>query len=947
MSKFQSPISRLFALDRKFLNLFCFLLVLTFLSCTANAERPSKRLLSRFLSSSNTRCMAEIDSDQLIGSYNAKVLDINPFNINMTDTWNVNCFYNQTCFAAQNFDFGGFSYTPRTINFTASKLPGVWKCLGTTKVLIADNLDLVADSVNDLVLNLTDIFTDILSFREQLIVEINQFLIDFNTSTTGLSQQAIQKIIVELNNTNSDLALEFEQILANAFNIFIGRYLQQVANDFLYFNNKLQNVVQVVNGDIQTNEAALVSANQSLVEENIQKLTSQYSDMAAAFVAEFAKYQQVEDNFTDIISDLLNTQIVQKFNFSDNNVTLAVRGFLWNIIQNKRNLVNNTKSLFTTQFEKYKSDLNNMVANQSAELNSSLAQLQALLGISGNSNNSSNAGNSSNTSNSSNSNNSNISGISGNSSNSNDTSNSSNSSNSNNTNISGISGNSSNSSNASNSSNSSNTSNASNSSNSNSSSNSFQSVNSLFTNSSKIHALLVWNKTINALQSLNDIATAAFADALNQFQTLFTEFVSNLEEIQTAVNSTFDGNYTLLTSKVEEFIVQITSICDLKLQQIWIDVVTIVNLLTNSLKNVLNTDYVLSNAEQKRLTQFNFFEVNFANVLEKLVKLKILINSTITNLTQEIEQSNALIINSTGLNTSIVTTQIIQNLTLIINKTTIENLAIQLKIDQNLAQAESLLGIGSGASSVNVTEFLTDLYDFALVHLNQQFEIIKAIVRNNFTNLTTFEANESAILESRFSNCGTDSSNKLQGLPAHFAENKTFVLTNFSQHDIINQLIYQFNFSMDLNGSYGAVRNELGAAIFFELSPEISISIDFEERLREFSFLRFNGSTNASGSGNISNVLSLALILLTDDEFVESSIVRTNLSEFSANIETRQQFISVNTTESCDNVTKVCQNDTTYGWDDAIVNKKNVSVPKQDITSYVLVKNVNISELLN
>ena len=861
MSKFQSPISRVFALDRKFLNLFCFLLVLHCLSCTVNAERPSKRLLSRFLSSSNSRCLAEIDSDQLIGSYNATVLDINPFNIKMTDIFKVDCFYNQTCFSVQHFDFGGFTYTPKTINFTASKLPGVWKSLGTAKVLIADNLDLVADSVNDLVLNLTDIFTDMLSFREQFIVEINQFLIEFNNSVTGLSQQVIQKIIVELNNTNSDLALEFEQILANAFSIFIGRYLQQVANDFLYFNNKLQNIVQVVNGDINTNQAALASANQSLVEENIQKLSSQYSDMADAFVAEFAKYQQVEDNYTSIISDLLNTQIVQKFNFSDNNVTFAVRNFLWNIIQNKRNLVNNTKSLFTAQFEKYKSDLNNQVASQNAELNSSLAQLQASLG--------------------------------------------------------------------------------------NSSNSSSSSVNSLFANSSNIDALLVWNNTINALQSLNDIATAAFSDALNQFQTIFIEFVSNLEQIQTAVNSTFDGNYTLLIGKVEDFIVNITSISDQRFQQIWIDLTTIVNLLTNSIKNVLNTEYVLSDVEQKRLTQFNLFEGNFAGVLEKLVKLKILINDTIANLTQEISLSNQLTINSTGLNTSIVTNEIIQNITLIINMTSINNLSIQLNINQNLAQAESFLGIGeSGASSVNVTEFLTDLYDFALIHLNQQFEIIKAIVTNNFTNLTTFQANESAILESRFSDMAIGDSNDLTGLPAHFVQSETFVFANFSQHDIINQMTYVFNFSMNLNGSYGAVHNESGAAIFFELSPEISISIEFEERLREFSFLSFNGSTNASGSGNISNVLSLGLIFLTDDEFIEFTIVDTKLSEFSANIETRQQFISVNTTESCDNVTNVCQNETTYGWDDAIVNKKNVSVPKQEITS-LLGKIVNISELLN
>ena len=279
--------------------------------------------------------------------------------------------------------------------------------------------------------------------------------------------------------------------------------------------------------------------------------------------------------------------------------------------------------------------------------------------------------------------------------------------------------------------------------------------------------------------------------------------------------------------------------------------------------------------------------------------------------------------------------------------TDVDYIAVQLNIYEMLAQGESFLGIGSGASSVNATQFLTDLLTFSVSSLNQQFEIINALVHSNFSGLTTFQANETAILESRFAGCALGGPNNLTGLPANFSENKTFLLTNLSDHDLINIETYEFDFAMTLNGSYGAIQNGSVGALYFVLEPEISIAIKLHEHLREFSFLRFNASAEASGSGNVSNVLTIALITSSDEEYVEASILQTELSEFYSDVRTEQQFLSVNITQVCDNTTNVCQNMTSYAWDNVIMNEKNLTVPSQEFTTYPVYFALNITELLN
>jgi hypothetical protein len=869
------------------------------------------------------------------------VLDFSPFNLEITDTMAIDCFYNSTCLMSQNITVGDYNYSAPTFNFTAEYLPQVWLGLGTAQVLLLDNLDNMTDTLTYLINNITDIYNQIFSFKANFVEEINQFLIDYNNSnitTSGLSPQVIQEIIVELNNTNSALAQEFDQILNNAFNILSGEDLQQVASDYLFFSNQLQNIVQVVQNEIQTKEAALATANSNEIMNSIQMLSANYTLLGQNFTTEFNKYQQVQDNYTNIINNLLQTQIVNKFNFTDPSVTTAVQQFLFNIIQTQTNLVNNTWTQFIAQFQKYSGDLNGTIINETILLNASLQNFSAYI-----------------TANSTNAN---------------------------------------------------------------------ANVDSIFTNSSEMQALFVWNHTITPVQTLNVMATAAFADALNQFQADFLIFISTIEgnsssNASTVTNATFDSNYTILVTQIMNFTSSFNVSESVDIQSIWTDASTIQNIVNNTIPNILNNSYVMSSDEQQRLLQFNLFEIgiNVAEVLNKFYVLKQAILLNIQNLSQEIIASDNLTLNTTGLNTTIVTNDMIQNLSSLINQTLVEYILNQSNFYGILYQVESFLGINnvsnssnsscnmsnssnsssganasnssnssganmsnsSGASmsnstnssganssgansssanmsnstnssantsnSTNGTQFLSDLLSFSLQEVAQGIQIIQAILMNNYSNLTLFTPCEAIALESRFANCSVGVNN-FTGLPANFSDNVTIVLSNVSVYGLVNFMSVEIDFLQSVNGSYGNAFNVSGGAFFFELDPEISISVEIIENLTEFSFLSYNASTTTSGSGNMSNVLLLRVLTMNEDLIVAANVIDVDVDESYLSIVTAQQFINATTNSLCNSTTNVCQNVTTYSWGSPMINQVNFSVPAEQMTNqtgYV----VNVTEILN
>ena len=327
----------------------------------------------------NARFLAEIQQDQLIAYYQAPVLSFDVFGVKANDSMDVSCFYNKTCLVNRVVNMEEYEQNVSSqLNLTAEELPRAWLCFGTFDVLILNNLNLLADSVLSFGANLEELVLRMFKIREEIILKINEFIFNFNEQLSDQSA-LVEEIRVQLNNTNSDLALQFENILAGAFNILVGRYMQQVSSDFLYFYNKLQNVVNVVRSDIQTNEQSLASANSSLILANIEILRANYSVMADEFIQEFDKYQPIEENWTQIMEDEIQAQIVEKFNFSNVKIVIIVRNFLVAIIQEKRNLMNETHDLFNATFQKYKQNLYDGAQSQTTDLNSLLDSFKAFI----------------------------------------------------------------------------------------------------------------------------------------------------------------------------------------------------------------------------------------------------------------------------------------------------------------------------------------------------------------------------------------------------------------------------------------------------------------------------------------------------------------------------------------------------------------------------------------
>ena len=847
-----------------FLNFIVFFLITETLICSVSSAKPFSKLFSRLLTS--TTCPLEIDADHLIGHHKSNILDINPFNIKTTDTMYIDCYYNQTCSLNQILNFGGFDYHSQTVNFQAEKLPELWKCLGTANVLLLESFSTVADDINNITSILTGTVNNVLDFRRKLVNEINQFLVDFNNSISIVFQQVVSQIVVQLNESCSDVTNEFEQILEKAFSMLRGNFLHQVANQYVIYSNKLKNVIEIVAKDIQTNEEALKTANVNLVLSNIMLLEREYIDMALAMREEFSKYQMSEGSYASIIIYQLDSQISQGFNFNDDSVTFAVRKSLSEIIQKNMNLVNDTISIFYTQIEKFVSNFNDEVTNGILGMNATLQELRSFINA--------------------------------------------------NTTYTNIT------------------------------------VNSLLAaNSQDIPTLLLWNTTnIDPVNSLNSTARVLFANALTQFQILFAHlFVSNVEQAQEIANTAFDENYTLFIGKVQDFLTKLNASAQNAFDSFFKGIERIAENVNNTWKHVLDEEYILSKNEQKRLQEYNLFEpkVTVTTVLSEFLQIKKLINRKVVEIRSKIDLSLSLFLNTTGLNYTIVTSDIVYNLTILIKMTSLETIVSNLHLYENLAKAEKLLGIEkSGVNNLDLLSFLDDLQQFSLEQINRQVEIWRAIIRNEFSNLTTFNSTETLALKNRFSGCSIDGPLNFTGLPTSFFQQKINTLTNFSVFDIINYETFEFNFTMNILGVYGAVKNETSAGIFFELDPSISIDIKIVERLREFSFLRYNSTSELSASLVIYNVLVLGLLSGNVEEFVDANALYNELSEASLHILTKQYFLKVNNSETCDHTTKICQNSTTYGWDNAITNEKNVTLPREQ-KELIIVQIVNVTELLN
>jgi len=97
--------------------------------------------------------------------------------------------------------------------------------------------------------------------------------------------------------------------------------------------------------------------------------------MCNEFILEFNEYVAVQMNWTDIIEEQIKLQIIDKFNFPDKNITIAVQNFLIVIIQDKRDLISEAGSLILQQLNQYMGTLTQHMTTDNQTLQIALQQL--------------------------------------------------------------------------------------------------------------------------------------------------------------------------------------------------------------------------------------------------------------------------------------------------------------------------------------------------------------------------------------------------------------------------------------------------------------------------------------------------------------------------------------------------------------------------------------------
>ena len=135
-----------------------------------------------------------------------------------------------------------------------------------------------------------------------------------------------------------------------------------------------------IQSDISINSVVLANyiPRQEIL-DNIENVRQNYSAMCNEFILEFNEYVAVQMNWTDIIEEQIKLQIIDKFNFPSENITVAVQNFLLVIIEDKRNLINDTGSLILQQLNQYMGTLTQHMTTDNQTMQIALQQLSDAL----------------------------------------------------------------------------------------------------------------------------------------------------------------------------------------------------------------------------------------------------------------------------------------------------------------------------------------------------------------------------------------------------------------------------------------------------------------------------------------------------------------------------------------------------------------------------------------
>ena len=358
--------------------LFCSLLSL---DSSQTSQFSEKRFLSRNLETIKPRRL-EVTNDTLIGwldtfAFEPKFLKLDIFEMTVKDRMVVKCFYSGECHFEETVQIDGTDeFHPDTAILHAPHIVPIWRALSLLNVLVLKKETDFSDEMVIVTQGLKTVLEVLLGYKTVLISEVQHFLSEIITFVLEQLSNLSSQILLDLTDVNSELSLEFQQILANAFSIVVGKYMQQIVSDYLTLDETLSNLLRSIETDISTNTQLLANyIPRQDVLDAIEAVRQNYSSKCTEFIAELNKYVYVQNNWTAIITEQIQVQIVEKFNFPDENITIAVQKFLIMIIETRRNLITDTGSLASQQINLYVSTFAAHVTQNNQTLQNDLQNL--------------------------------------------------------------------------------------------------------------------------------------------------------------------------------------------------------------------------------------------------------------------------------------------------------------------------------------------------------------------------------------------------------------------------------------------------------------------------------------------------------------------------------------------------------------------------------------------
>ena len=643
-----------------------------------------------------------------------KFVKLDIFDNTVKDRMFLQCTSEAYCYFSQVITIENFiSYQPSIEIFYAPRLPDIFNALSFFNVMFLINSDIFISDLKTAVNEIEYLVQGYDNLKNSLTNKIQDFIDDTEVMITSQMSQVSEQVLAELDDLNSDLSLQFQNLLANSFSIVVGLFLQQVSSNYLFFKEQILEVKSAIESDISLNTVAISNfSNQTEILENIGIVELEYSNLCQGFIDQFNNYQIIESNWSSIISNQIQQQIINKFTFANLTVQQKVQHFLLRIIQERRNLIDQTGSLFIQSFELYKSLLANDVQSNNQTLQAELETFKNNLI-------------------------------------------------------------------------------------SNSIPSINESINSIFEQEDIQNELFSIVHNIDAIGSLTAITTVQFADVLQQFQNLFIQISSNLNDILASIIDIFEGNFTILVNEINELTQEVDQNSTIHIQKFYEAIYAAFNITDDIYYKLLNSTYELNETELALFNQFNIFNAsiipNFPMNNDELQRIHKNLIEIIISIYTDFEKIVTFNFNS------IMPDEIKSNITALINSVLAHEQTENLTLINILEDVENFLDLNI---TDNFTLFLEETLEYSEIPVKITLEVIQAILTNDFTNFQITPAELIPNLEAKFQGVFNESFNASMNDPLPFSDqiNKSYV--DFSGNDMGCELNSTFNYYHLIKGFY-------------------------------------------------------------------------------------------------------------------------------------------------